>query len=254
VTLIIVIVTVAMSVPTVNASAGSKPWSGNAAAISYYRKAVTNNNDLKVIQDVSHGYYWLFDSGYSEGASAGFQLNWGYPTKPVANMISAQATFTLRMVKGKTKWYTVTFAAPCAKSTSCSATIDPLEFYVTKGAVVWGYLTKGTTRVACWNQTNALSAWMHKDFVAGTAWWKTSGDYRAMIKSATRVLVTSTYEYSDGAPVTETDSINPATKLFTGSTYQVGKSTHPVYKPYHYSIVETDPTSVPTAPSIKICS
>jgi hypothetical protein len=251
--LAVVIGTVAVFSALANVAAASTPWSGNAAAIAYYRKAVANTNALKVIQDVSHGYYWLWDSGYSSGTSGEFQLNWGFPTKPAADMISAQATVTLRMLHGKTSWYTVIFAAPCAKSTSCSATIDPLEFYVTKGGVVWGYLTKGTDTVACWNHTNATSAWIPKDFTAGTVWWKTSGDYRPIHRGKTAVLITSTYKYSDGAAVTETDSINPTTRLFTGSTYLVGKSTHPVDEPYHYSVVETDPTSIPHAPSIKIC-
>jgi len=244
----------ALMVPATSASPASPPWSGNAASIAYYRQAVANTNALPALQDVELGYYWLWDGGYRAGTQGEFKLYWGHATRPSPDLVAARATFTVRLVGGKEQWYTVNFAPACASGTSCNSSIEPLEFYVTKGEDLWGYVTRGSNTVGCWNHINSTSAWIAQDFTIVTTWWKTAGKYRAMIKSATRVLITSTYTYSDGSAVTETDSIDPATKLFTGSTYLVGKSTHPVNAPYHYSMVETDPTSPPTAPKVEICS
>ena len=157
------------------------------------------------------------------------------------------------MAGGKQSWYTLTFASPCASGTACGSSIAPMEVYVAKGGDYYGFFTNGANQVGCWNPATGTTAWMNKDFVPSSG-WRTYGNFKPIISKGSRVLITSTYPISDGATVIETDSINAATKLFTGSTYHVSRSTKLVNAPYSYSLTETDPTTALTAPSLTLCS
>ncbi|HEV3268323.1 MAG TPA: hypothetical protein VGZ68_07960 [Acidimicrobiales bacterium] len=241
---LLIVASLGLALAPAAAGATKVPWSGNAAAVAFYRTAVATTNALPVIQDVQLGYYWLWDDAYISGSTGPFELNWGYATKPSANMVRAQATFLISMTGGKQSWYTVTFAAGPA--------IDPLELYVTPSGDYWGYLTKGSSQVGCWSHATGTTAWIAKDFTVG-AQWRTYGRFSPLVTRGSRVLVTSTYTNVDGAKVTETDSINATSKLFTGSVIHVSRSTKPVYAAHSYSLVETDPTTAPVAPSVTLC-
>lgn len=240
-------------VAPVEAGAAKTPWSGTAAAVAYYRTSVAKTNALPVLQDVELGYYWFWDDAYVSGNSGQFELNWGYASRPAANMVRAQATFVIAMVGGTQSWYTVTFASLCASGNVCGSSIAPLELYVTKAGDYWGYYSKGSSQVGCWNRTTGTTAWLGKDFKVGLG-WRTYGKFNPIVTKGNRVLITSTYANVEGAKVTETDSIDSTSKLFTGSTVHVSRSTKPVYSAHSYSFSETDPSTAPTAPTVSLCS
>ena len=242
----------ALMVP-VQAGAAKKPWSGNAAAVAYYRTSSAMTNSLPVFQDVTTGYYWLWDDANVGGANSRFELNWGYATKPAADMVRAQATYEIQMIGGKQSWYTITFASLCASGSVCGSSIAPMELYVTKGGDFYGFYASGSNRVSCWTKATGSTAWIGKEFQPGTG-WTTIGKFSPIVTKGNQVLITSTYPISDGSKVTETDSIDSATKLFTGSTYHVSRSTKPVYAPFSYSVVETHPSTTLTAPTVSLCS
>src|SRR5450631_530387 len=148
-------------------AAAKTPWSGNAAAIAYYRTSVAKTNSLPTLQDVDLGYYWIWDNANVSGSSGQFELNWGYASKPAADMVRAKATFVYSLVGGKQSWYVVTFVSPCASGNTCGNSIAPLELYVTKGADYWGYELQGSSQVGCWNQATGTTDWIYKDFTVG---------------------------------------------------------------------------------------
>jgi len=232
--------------------AAKTPWSGNAAAVAYYRTSVARTNSLPVLQDVELGYYWIWDNANVSGSKAQFELNWGYASKPAADMVRAKATFVYSLVGGRQSWYVATFVSPCASGSTCGTVIDPLEIYVTKSGDYWGYDLKGSSQVGCWNRATGTTAWINRDFTVG-AQWRTYGKYSPLVRKGNRVLATSIYTNVDGAKVTETDSIDSNSKLFTGGIVHVGRSTKPAFAAHSYSFFETDPTSAPAAPSLSLC-
>jgi hypothetical protein len=234
------------------AGAARKPWSGNAAAVAYYRTSVAMTNSQPVFQDVTTGYYWFWDDASVGGAKSRFGLFWGYATKPAADMVRAQATSEIQMVGGKQSWFTITFASLCSGSI-CGSSIAPMELYVTKGGDYYGYYASGSNQVGCWNKATGSYAFIGNAFYPSTG-WRTFGKFSPIVTKGNQVLITSTYPISDGSKVTETDSIDSATKLFTGSTYHVSRSTKPVNAPFSYSVVETHPSTTLTAPTVTLCS
>jgi hypothetical protein len=232
--------------------AAKTPWSGNAAAVAYYRTSVAKTNSLPALQDVELGYYWIWDNANVSGSSGQFELSWGYASKPAAGMVRAEATFVYTLVGGRQSWYVVTFVSPCASGSTCGTSIDPLELYVTKSGDYWGYDTTGSGQVGCWNQATGTTAWIDKDFTVGAA-WRTYGKFSPLVRKGNRVFATSIFTNVDGAKVTETDSIDSTSKLFTGSIIHVGRSTKPVFAAHSYSLIETDPSSAPAAPSLTLC-
>jgi hypothetical protein len=248
---VVVLGVAAVLVPS-GAGASKPPWSGNPAAIAYYRQAVAKTNALPALQDVYHRYYWLYDDASVTGAKGAFDLAWGYPKRPASYYVAATGTDLVRMVKGKSSWYTLTVAPSCGGGI-CVSSAEPLEILVTKGGDFWGYVRSGT-QAACWNHATGNSAWINKDYKSGSAWWSTTGYYRPIVHQGNQVLITSIYPNSDKATITETDSINATTKLFTGSKYKVSASPNHAYPAHSYSITETDPKAAPHAPKVHLCS
>ncbi len=231
--------------------AAKTPWSGNAAAIAYYRTSVAKTNSLPALRDVYIGYYWIWDNAnvIGRGGNSQFKLYWGYASKPAAEMVRANATFVSSLVDGKQSWYVVSFTNPCAIGSTCASSIAPLDIYVTKSGDYWGYQLNGSSQVNCWHPATQTAAWIEKTFTLGAP-WKTYGKYSPLVKKGNRVFATSTYT-NQGAKVTETDSIDATSKFFTGSVYHVGRSTK--FAATSYSVFETDPASVPAAPSLSLC-
>lgn len=248
------VVGVTLLAPVGASNAATPRWSGNAAAIALYRQAVAATNALATLQDVYHGYYWMWDNATALGDRGSFNLRWGYATKPVANMVAATATEVIHSAAGKQSWYTVVFTPTCASGSNCVSSMKPIEFYIAPGGGYWGF-AKSAGHVSCWNRAARDAPWINKDFVVSTSGtWSTYGHFLPLITRGNQILVTSTYvSHQDGATVTETDSINASTKLFTGSTYRVSRSTHPVYAAHRYAVVETDLTSSPSAPVLHLC-
>lgn len=256
--LVVTLASALLVVPSGVGAAAKSPWSGNAAAIAFYRTAVATTNALPMLQDVTRGDLWIWDNAYATGSKGAFYMSWSYAHRPASYLVAAESTTEYRFVGAKEIWYTTTYAPLCASGTVCVSTVKPLEIYVTRGGDFWGYTT-GSTPVGCWNRASASknTAWMNKDFAVSRkakGEWRTYGHFLPMVTQGNQVLITSTYPNGrGGAVVLETDSINATTKLFTGSVYHVGRSTHPVYAPYSYTVSETDPTPPLTPPSIHLC-
>lgn len=244
----------ALLAPTVAAATSRAGVTGNAAAIAYYRGAVATTNALPVLRDVYHGFYWLYDDARTAGPTSAFLLDWGIAKRPASYYLAATGTVVVRLVRSRVSWYTLTVAPSCPSGDACGSSVEPLELDVTKQGVSWGYLRHGNVP-ACWNRAAGTSAWLDRDFsVQPSGWWRTEGDYRPIVQHGNAVLITATYPASDGAKVTETDSINATTKRFVSSDYHVSRSTHrPVVAAHHFTISESDPKTTPKPPRLHLC-
>jgi hypothetical protein len=231
------------------AGVGARSWSGNAAAIAYYRVSVARTNALPVLHDVEHGYYFLWDAG---GTKGNFLLSWGLAKPSESYQQHVDGTYVVRMSQGKSVWETLEFTVPCTSGSVCASSITPLTFLVKKGAAYWGY-DNSSNVVGCWNKATDTSAWIAKDFRVGSAWWYTYGDYRPMVKHGNVVVITETYPASYGATTTETDSINATTHLFKGSVLRISKSKTGSHPAYNYTVTETDPKAIPKEPTVHVC-
>ncbi len=240
---------VAVAVTAGAASSTAKP-TGNPAIIAFYRRAVAATNALPVLQDVEHHQYWLYDAYNADGTSAQFLLAWGDQHKPAPYFVPATATLVERMVHSKNVWLTATFAPAC--SGSCATSMAPLELYVTPHGDHWGYVGLAS-KVACWNRATGTTSWIDKDFTADGG-WSTDGDFVKRVTHGTRSAVTSTFPDANGAKVTEVDTVNLKDLRFTGAAISVARGGHPIHPGWSYSITESDPTTTPLAPKVKLCS
>lgn len=230
----------------------SKP-TGNATTISFYAKATKKANALGAFTQVTHRYYF-----YSYTSPSDWKLSWGTPT-PSTGERRVNETTVQRIVHGKTLWVLNTFATPCATTASCTSTLTPLRLYVTKSATYWTVLSGPKESPQCWTKAAGATSWMRKDFIVGGQVWYVDAapgtidlHYAPLVHRGNFVDVTSTYKYvSDLDGVSEVDTINTKTMLFTQSVYHIGGTA--TFKAVTYYDTYSEPTTLPVAPRLNLC-
>ncbi len=235
-------------------SSHAKP-TGDAATIALYAKAVNTINSLPAVTEVTHDYYF-----YAYTSPQQWRLAWGTPAAPAANEHRVDLTAELRVVRGRTVSAIDTFATPCATTSPCTSTQPPLEIYVTKAASYWTVLVGPKRTPQCWTRAGGATSWLRSDFTVGEFVWYVGNspgysepDYRPMVRHGNNVAITSSYVYQKtGLKITEADTINTKTSLFTHTVYHVGAT--PTSKPDTYTIAVLKPGSVPKSPSIDLCA
>jgi len=227
-------------------SGGSSNSTGNTAAIALYSRAVTTTNALPVLEDTSTNYFFLQDNS-STLSTSGFHLQRGVPRAP-AGFVDARVIQTYRIVGTKEKWILTKIVPDCGATSACRHTVG-LEFFDAPTSEKVAYLTGPTTKY-CWAQSFAPSN-SYFGATIGLSVWNVSGKFFPVKHHADQTIFTSQYS-SGGQPVTETDWVATSTDRFVRSVYQgsaIGQ-----YPAYSFSVVETDPTSIPLAPNFPTCA
>jgi hypothetical protein len=235
------LVTIAVTSPA-GASSGA---TGNAQAIALYTKAASTTNALPVLRDTSTNYFYLEDNS-STIETSGFRFQRGVPKAP-AGFVDAKVIETYRIIGGKVKWVMTKVLPDCGTTSACTHSVG-LVFYDTPTSEKVVYLI-GATAAYCWAQSftpaNAYFA-----STIGASVWYVGGRFLPIKRNVTQSIFTSQYS-SGGQEVTETDWVANATDRFVRSRYQV--SAVGQYPAYSFNVVETDPTTIPLAPSLPTC-
>lgn len=221
-------------------------------AIAMYRAAVASTNDRPVIHDLDYNYYWLYDDASTNRSTVEPYLSWNDAVRPAPGYVRATGSFVVRMAHGEEAWYTARFTSTCTSGPSCPSVVDPLEILVTRHGDFWGY-SRGSAEPGCWSHAAGPTRWIARDFRLGAGWWRTAGYYEPIDRAGNRAQITSLYVTTQGALVREVDTINVAKLLFTGSSYHIGRATHPKEAPHDYWVVETHPSGIPKSPAVRVC-
>ena len=238
---------VAASMATVAGASSSA--TGNASAIALYAKAVKATNALPALRDTSTDTYFLQDNIHtlSNPATFAFVLRAAVPKAP-GGFVGAKTVTTFRLTGGIIKWMTTLVLPDCGTSSACKDSVG-LEFYDTPTEEKVALLT-GSASKYCWaqTQTHSLASFA---FTPNTGVWLVNGKYSPIVKIGEQTLFKSTYS-DNGVPITETDSLSNATHHFDKSTYHYAATGQILADTI--TVVETDPTTVPTAPNFPACT
>jgi hypothetical protein len=235
------LVTIAVASPA-GASSGA---TGNSQAIALYTKAATTTNALPVLQDTSTNYFYLEDNS-STIVTSGFRFQRGVPKAP-AGFVDAKVIETYRIIGGKVKWVMTKVLPDCRTTSTCAHSVG-LVFYDTPTSEKVVYLM-GATAAYCWAQS-VTHANAYFGGTIGASVWYVGGRFFPIKRSTTQTIFTSQYS-SGGQKVTETDWVANATDRFVRSHYQA--SAVGQYPAYSFNVVETDPATIPLAPSLATC-
>lgn len=240
--------------------AGATGPSGNAAAIKLYTAATIKVNKLPYLTIEYKSLYFL--KYFSNGA---WQMTWGVSKAPGFTRVNA--TEIAASSHGKNVWEEFTFRYACASGNVCFSTLTGMTFYVSKTATYWAELTGINDSPGCWTKTNSQTAWIKNDFssnglpnwYAGTSTkYETASFFDPAVTKGDTTTFTSTYKYdSDKALVTEIDTLDKTTDLFTHSNVKVGNATNKgkKYPGYSYSLVLTVPKGAVKPPkTTHMCS
>lgn len=249
---------VAMAVATLTAPAGAAGTpSGNAAAIHMYVKAATATSKVPYVQIVTKSFYYL---GYL--ANGSWNMAWGYPKAPHAYEKHVNATEIAYSQVGRNVWEEITFSYACPGHTVCASPQSALRMYFTKTAAYYSVLNGPGATSVCW--TNATKTWVKSDLdTYGDPTWypgtgtknSTASVFEPATTAGGTTTFVSTYSYtSDVSKVTETDTVNNRTDLFTHASIAVGKAKKGGYLPYSYSQTLSVPKGAINPPKInRLC-
>lgn len=247
--------TLSLATLAVPAGASGAP-TGNAAAIHAYVQASEAMNKQPFMQFLIKSYYYL---GYHSNGS--WSMAWGYPKPPASYEQHVNATEITQSKDGKIVWVEITFAYACPSGSICFSTLTPLRFYVTKTAAYYAVLSGPNDTPTCW--TNATKTWVKTDFEAtgnpnwypGTATkYSTASNFKPATTVGKTTTFVSTYEYTtDKSKVTETDTEDDTTHLFTHSILVVGKGDSKSYPAYTYSQTMSVPKGVKAPKINRVC-
>ncbi len=197
---------------------------GDKATIAYYTAVTHNFNSKPADTEELRGAYFLgyYGSGwYVSLDTARPRYSWQHPVSLDELLVVSH---------DKIVWGTVTLSPTCRARPACGSTTTPLRFFFEHGASYWSALSGPHGAPRCWYRAAGGTAWVNTDFnMTGQQPWYVGNDpyttephYGPMVHDGRFVKVTSTYSYRNGAAVTEIDTINAATKLFTAEILRVG--------------------------------
>jgi hypothetical protein len=220
---------------------------GDGAAIRLFRDVAANTNARPAVQVVQSGY--MAETAHV-GSPASFAYRWGFGAVP-KGFVRSTETITYAQHQGRVAWVTdvLTAAAPgCHRASGCPQ-LPPIELFVTRVAAFAGVVGGPNGAVGCFER----EPFANVPYRAGGRWWTAIGDFRPLIVRGNQVLVTVTYAWSDGQHVIERDSIDRTTRLFTASTFHVGRGTAAAEPPFSFAQRDTALTYTPPAPAVSIC-
>jgi hypothetical protein len=220
---------------------------GDPAAIRLVRDVAANTNAQPAMQIVQSGY---MTEAAHVGSPASFSYRWGFGAVPRGYVRSTEA-ITYAQHLGRVVWLTdeLTATAPgCHHPTGCRQ-LAPIELLVTRVAAFAGVVTSEQGSVGCFER----EPFSRVPYRAGGRWWTAIGDYRPLTVRGNQVLVTDTYAWSDGQHVVERDSIDRATRLFSASSFHVGRGAHASEPPFSFAQRDAALSYVPPAPKVTIC-
>jgi hypothetical protein len=234
------------------ANASRTAPTGPAPTVSYYVRTSDNFNKLTFLDTTYSGDYWLL---YETNGS--WRFWWDDKNKPAAGAIAVSGAEVTAMSHGKQVWATYVWTATCAAGHICFSTLTPLEFSFDQTRDYYAELTGTHDTPGCW--TPSTVSWFKGWNSYGAPLWypgtstsfATASNFRPMVKVGQTVTVTSTYSYTgDKAKVTEIDTIDATTDLFTKSQLQVGKGDASYDGPYVENAVYSVPKATPKAPKL----
>jgi hypothetical protein len=239
-----------------NATAPRTKPTGPAKTLAYYLKTSDNMNKLPYLSEVSNGDFWLLY--YTNGS---WELWANQPKKPAADAVAVTDTEITASSHGKIVWSKMVFAAECASGQVCFSTLTPVEFYFDQKNAYFARLTGTDDTPGCWTQATATTdSWIKNWNSDGSPNWypgtstsfATASAFQPMVTKGDTVTVTSTYSYtSDKAKVTEVDSIDSKTVLFTATSLTVGKGAGKDEPAYKNKTTFSVPKSAPKAPKLR---
>ena len=210
---------------------------GDQPTIAYYRTIVANSNALSAVRVTENGYMAI-DSYIGKVSS----LRWEWGGKLPSGYIRAKETITYRQANRQISWISDLLTPVTQPGYEI-----PVLLLMTRGGDYAGYAT-ATGSARCFYRYPASNF----PYSGGHPLWSTGGNFEPRVRHGNQVKVTSTYR-SGGRSVTEVDTVDATTKLFTGSVQHFGKGTAP--SATAYTAVDTYKTLVPAPrlPNIPLC-
>lgn len=220
---------------------------GDGAAIRLFRAVAAHTNAQPAMQVVQSGY---MAETIHVGSPASFAYRWGFGAVP-AGYVRSTETITYAQHDGRVVWVTDVLDAPapgCHQVAGCRQ-LAPIELFVTRTAAFAGVVDGPQATVGCFER----EPFTNVPYRAGGRWWTAIGDFRPLIVRGNQALVTVTYAFSNGQHVIERDSIDVSTRLFSASTFHVGRGTTRSEAPFSFAQRDTALTYAPPAPKVTRC-
>jgi hypothetical protein len=202
---------------------------------------------VPAIVEVQTGYMTMSSK---VGQTSKFHYDWGFGAVP-KGYVPAKETITYAQSHGRILWMTdlLTPRTPtCAMGTAC--VLDPpIQLFVTRAAAFAGLATGVGGSVGCY-----LREPFHAmPYRAGAPSWQTSGAFHPMVAHGNQVLITTSYTWSDGQLVTETDSVDATTRLIKASVFHVGAGPRTGEPAFGYAETDAALPHAPAAPAVALC-
>jgi hypothetical protein len=235
---------VALAVGPVVAGAGS---TGDGAAIRLFRGVAAHTNAQPAMQVVQSGY---MEEASHVGSPRSFSYRWGFGAVPRGYVRSTE-TITYAQHDGRVVWLTDVLAAPlpgCREVSGCPQ-LEGIELFVTRVAAFAGVVDGPDGAVGCFERESASKV----PYRAGGRWWTALGNFRPLVIRGNQALVTVTYAWADGQHVIERDSVDESTRLFSATTFHVGRGAKGSESAFSFAQKDTALTYAPPAPKVTIC-
>jgi hypothetical protein len=220
---------------------------GNEPTINFFSGVVARMVAVPAIVEVQTGYMTMASKS---GQTSSFHYDWGFGAAP-KGYVPAKETITYAQNHAKILWMTdlLTPRSPaCAAGTPC--VLDPpIQLFVTRTAAFAGLATGAGGAVACYIR----EPFRAMPYRAGVQSWETSGAYLPMVAHGNQVLITTSYVWSDGQPVTETDSVDATTRLIRASVFHVGAGPRTGEPAFGYAETDAALPHAPAAPAVTLC-
>jgi hypothetical protein len=249
------VIAIAIDPATSSGAVGARGGpTGDPATIHYYEQVTNRFNSKPATVEVFRGAFWL---GYATPTS--WYLTWNRARPQYAVQHAVAETVIAAVAHQHVVWQEITWASPCPAGRACASSITPIRFFLEHHASYWTELDGLGGTASCWTPATGSTAWINKGFnVTGTKPWyvgsspyTTAPNYGPLTRNGGAITVTSTYRYLNGADVTELDTINEGTGLFTAIGLNVGASGNNPH--YAYKGALSIPHKVPKPPHIVIC-
>jgi hypothetical protein len=238
----------AVCLGTLAGAASASGPTGDRATIALVEAIAANTNAQPAMQVDQSGY---MTESKVVGSPATFSFRWGYGGVPKGS-VRATETITYTQLHGKVRWLTdVLRAVPatCPQGQTCP-TIAPIELFVTKAIALAGVVDEPHGVVGCFEHESFKDV----PYRAGEPWWSAVGDYRPKVTRGNQTLVTDTYSWADGQHVTEIDSIDNKTRLFTASVFHVAHGASTAQVGFSFAQRDVVLAKVPAPPRVTRCS